>query len=459
MWGESSTAGGGGIMRCIKREYLQLSQLDWKREHVMLRDRIRVQVATLIKGEPLRRELQAFIDRTRQKATKEETRDGQNLMPEGFDSLPGRLENECYPHGAIDKFLFKHILSYLPCPLPITASELLDGINPLLWELKDDKLPSLQSLSDEISGQIDWHAEAEFDFCRAESEFIGFKQNGFVHELVMRETDAEWAELGAKQTTIWSNALCSIHVASCRKQTVQERGEPQEITRVMAKASILGTPSASSRTAKSLSRLLPSLAKVLFSPGSRNAVPDLSPSAFVEHQPILMAALDAYFEKPERKDTYRNRVRAAIDLLTESDRQENDAIAAALCFAAVDALIGLNLSGEIGTHIITCCSRLLEPDLAYRMNAEQKIRGIYEMRNRVFHRGDLDYIDTDRIEARFLASSVLAALLSHFGLQRRLGEKESAMDDFTRMLKDGKYSDQPISGVIETAATKLWRSA
>ena len=170
---------------------------------------------------------------------------------------------------------------------------------------------------------------------------------------------------------------------------------------------------------------------------------------------LIPACLEAYFAEPTTKDSIDRRIRNAVALLSEADRQASHAVGLALAVAAMEALVGRKGEGIVSS-IADNVAALLEPDLDRRADAVEFSKRIYDLRSRVMHG---EAIESERAvlgQARLLASGLLKAMLERRATMRRLGEEPETPEDLLREMKRGRFAAGLPGGVTESIARTLW---
>ncbi|MFQ5734182.1 MAG: hypothetical protein ACE5KM_19775 [Planctomycetaceae bacterium] len=165
---------------------------------------------------------------------------------------------------------------------------------------------------------------------------------------------------------------------------------------------------------------------------------------------------DAYYLKPSKKDSIHRRLRNALHLLVEADRQRHSSIGLSLSMTAIEALVckkGSDISNQIAENVAT----LLEPDAMMRSQAVDFIKKLYDSRSRTLHGEILEHEATALQKARTLASGVLKAFLERKDFQARMGVQTETPDDLLRELRKSKFGDGEIPGVEASPVRKFWR--
>ena len=180
--------------------------------------------------------------------------------------------------------------------------------------------------------------------------------------------------------------------------------------------------------------------------------------------------LSSYFAAPAKKTSMTQRMRNAVHLLVEADAQQNDTIALALCFSAIEALLCSKTDG-IQDELAKNVTSLLLPEKTQRKVPEGQVKELYKRRSRALHgEAAIDDApshkarevsslacfvstreavgDAPRDKARRLAAAVLGALTIWNGYQHRMGEIGETCErgEFLKHLDDA-VRGSPMIGV------------
>jgi hypothetical protein len=161
----------------------------------------------------------------------------------------------------------------------------------------------------------------------------------------------------------------------------------------------------------------------------------------------LNQCFSMYFGAESRKKTFQGRrIRNAVQLLIEADRQVNHAIGLALSFGAIESLLGEDTQG-IGDDIARKAATLLFPNAEFRRPVIAKIKKMYGSRSKCLHGESLSVEAVTRDQVRELAATVLRAVLDWIEFSVRLGNAEAEAPEFFQSLQyamdTGKQFDGP----------------
>jgi hypothetical protein len=171
---------------------------------------------------------------------------------------------------------------------------------------------------------------------------------------------------------------------------------------------------------------------------------------------LIPSYVSAYWANPSKKDSVERRIRNAIHLLVEADRQEQHAIGLALSVGAMEALVGRKgeeLAGLIADSVAT----MLEPEPQHRADAVEFAKKIYDARSQVLHGSTIEAESDRRDQARLLAAALLKAMVKRRNTLVRAGYDSETPDDLLKEIKRGKFSEGLPAGVTECSVTRLWR--
>jgi hypothetical protein len=282
----------------------------------------------------------------------------------------------------------------------------------------------------------------------------------------------DWVDEGDDEAgTLWQNDLIRVWLCDTTGPAGLERGAllrfvPESAVTVCVK--IIGC--ASRQALASMRRKVGPLLRSLYRSfellhhvekhGIQN-LPRPSPLPYLEYCGFsgddwskVTACVDSYLEPPGKADSIHRRLRNAIGLLIEADRQQNDAVGLALCFSAVEALL-CNQTEGIVKNLSENAAVLLEANPARRLAAAIAIARLYSLRSRVLHGSDIDQSEEPRMQSRVLAAAVLAAILERGDFLEKLGG-EAQPKEFFDELKEARMSGKVIVGVSPSAARVLW---
>ncbi len=149
----------------------------------------------------------------------------------------------------------------------------------------------------------------------------------------------------------------------------------------------------------------------------------------------LQQCLSMYFGAESKKMTFQGRrIRNAVQLLIESDRQVHNAIGLALSCAAIESLLGEKTHG-ISEDVATKTATLLFPDAEYRRWAINIVKKMYDTRSRSLHGEQLTVEDKTREQVRTLAGTLLRAVLDWLEFSARFGDAEAEAPEFFAALQ------------------------
>jgi hypothetical protein len=186
-------------------------------------------------------------------------------------------------------------------------------------------------------------------------------------------------------------------------------------------------------------------------------LPILRGDDIARYQEFIFKLLTAYYAPDEKKDSISRRVRNAVILLVEAHRQRNGAIALALYCSAMEAVLGRK-GAEITNTLAGNVAVLLEPELKYRIDAEDFVKLLYDTRSRVLHGERIASEQQEIRNARCLVYAILYALISRRDFLERAGYPPEAPDAFLNELRKSRYNEGQPMGSGPVRITDLWRS-
>ena len=157
-----------------------------------------------------------------------------------------------------------------------------------------------------------------------------------------------------------------------------------------------------------------------------------------------------------KKDSFKRRIRNAVQLLIESDSQQNHAIGIALSVAAIEALLG-EKGAEISERVSTNVSVLLESDTKYRSQAVKFIKFIYNERSRILHGEMVENTSNIRLKARHLASAILFSIVSHIDTTTRMQASPETPRELLQQLYDARFTQGSPIAAESYNVNKYWR--
>ena len=176
---------------------------------------------------------------------------------------------------------------------------------------------------------------------------------------------------------------------------------------------------------------------------------------------LIPDCLDAYYADPPKnnKDSMDRRIRNAVYLLIEADRQEHDAVGLALWMSVVEALIGKKGDGGITDMIANGAATILEPELALRGAAVAKIKQLYNARSMILHGSSVEGEARARWEAQLLASGLLIAMLERRKFLAAAGYDDPETPDKLQLeVQKLKFKPGQLTGVSDLYVRALWRA-
>jgi hypothetical protein len=169
----------------------------------------------------------------------------------------------------------------------------------------------------------------------------------------------------------------------------------------------------------------------------------------------LNQCFSMYFGAESKKKTFQGRrIRNAVQLLIEADRQVNHAIALALSFTAIEALLGERSQG-ITEELALKCATLLFPRAELRPEVMKKIKRMYDSRSKCLHGENLTVDAAAREQVREFAGTVLRAVLDWLEFSTRLGDTEAEAPQFFAALQDATDANKRFVGPSDNLGMSL----
>jgi len=163
----------------------------------------------------------------------------------------------------------------------------------------------------------------------------------------------------------------------------------------------------------------------------------------------LQKCLTMYFAPESTKGTFQGRrIRNAVRLLIESDRQVHDAVGLSLSFAAIEALLGEKTEG-IAEELSRKAATLLVPNADNRRAAIKAIKRMYDHRSKLLHGERLIVEPHARDDVRVLAAAVLRGVLDWLHFAARFGEPDAEASKFFVDLQEASDTGRLFVGPSE----------
>jgi len=163
--------------------------------------------------------------------------------------------------------------------------------------------------------------------------------------------------------------------------------------------------------------------------------------------------ISGYVGGAKKKGLMERRIANAVRMLMQADSQGNYAVALALCFTAIEAIVcggNQNISDTLARNAATA----LEPDRAQRKQAVDAIKNLYDIRSKAVHGEMVEEDEHAWLQTRRLAAGILAAAAQWSAYQRRMGDRLEH-HEFVAHLKAASISGSPVVGVSESLRSCL----
>lgn len=184
-------------------------------------------------------------------------------------------------------------------------------------------------------------------------------------------------------------------------------------------------------------------------------MPQLTPQEFQSRMPAVRSCVDAYFNRSAKKASLDRRIRNAVVLIAEGDRQPNVAVALGLYVAATEALT-VDSAESVSHKFRENVATLLEPEGPTWPHAEDCIKKLYDARSKALHGTKVDEEEERRDQARLLSAATLYAILEFRGLRQRMGEDADQEELLFDRLREARAAARQVDGVTTSPARQLW---
>jgi hypothetical protein len=366
--------------------------------------------------------------------------------------------------------LEREVIARLDSPAPITSSDLLRALRRSLTTRAGlDLLPHLRPHDRRVIA-ADQYDRAFDRLANHVIERVAPKV--FSPTAVAMSSLDDMIRLPLRDLTLWKNRT-GVHIslwgtgpAASERHHLPRRHDNGESVALFAYAAGYFSSAAGESFDRQLGPVLRSLFRSSVAAADGATPVDTLPH-FPQHQAITLeyltphldfvsTCLGIFFGRREKEDTLDGRLRNAILLLAEADHQRHPAVALALCFCAIEAMLSSG-TNEITATLSRNVAVLLEPPGANRVLAMKQIKKMYGIRSKVLHGTSLDHDSNSFGRARLIAAAALQAMLERRAFMRRLAGGEGA-EAFFAELEQAQLNGKRVDGVQESAARNLWES-
>jgi hypothetical protein len=233
---------------------------------------------------------------------------------------------------------------------------------------------------------------------------------------------------------------------------------------IYARANLFGSAAAAAQLQADVAPLLRSLvlsfsmlARAKGEPATRGNLPYVCDVSAGDSLNLVGECLNVFFGPQPKGDSIDARLRNAMLLLMEADRQKHFAIAVSLCFSAMEAMLGRG-AGDIVATLSRNIAALLEPPNARRTAAMKMVKDLYNIRSKVLHGASLDHDPRTQDTCRFLAAAVLKAYLERRAYSKSQADRVETPDVFFGALDNAQMDGRSVDGVAASAARRLWEN-
>jgi hypothetical protein len=201
---------------------------------------------------------------------------------------------------------------------------------------------------------------------------------------------------------------------------------------------------------------LPALRTKFWKPRDQDEGPDesktnslsVAPRELSEPWKFIENCLTFFYSRPGKGDSVEGRIRSAIQLLMEADRQWHAAVALALCCSAMEALLSRRGNNTIAQSLADHCALVLEPESEKRLDAEEYVKELYDRRSRAMHGDSLVDDKTTLAHARRLAAMLLLARLERWSHMAAYGGENQ--EEFFNEVQKSRLTAKSIEGISYT---------
>jgi|SRR5665213_1063914 len=158
---------------------------------------------------------------------------------------------------------------------------------------------------------------------------------------------------------------------------------------------------------------------------------------------FVAQCLNSYYANLVKGDSMDRRLRNAMLLLVEADRQKHPAVALSLCFSAMEAMLGEG-DGKIVGPLSEYIATLLRADRLERPDEIKRVKSLYGVRSKVLHGVSLDHEAEALTKTRNLSHEVLGAVVTRRELDRKLEQRNGAPVDFFNELRHAFQTGSPF---------------
>jgi hypothetical protein len=345
---------------------------------------------------------------------------------------------------------------------------LMQGDSPLISDvLMVVDRPAVVTLEDLIRAAVDhlsvWDEEMDAAFVRFGRSLLSRLKLVPSRPVAVAVCDT-LRDAGKQKSVLWKNEITTIALCGSGPAGAEPGHEPTDELdqRVVlyARVNMFGSSRAVASVHDEAMSLLRSIlvTSSLWHVNARpyetgGGLPDVWEDDLWVDLPAICKCLEVYFAKVKKGDSIESRLRNAMLLLTEADRQTHFAIAVSLCFSAMEAMLGKG-NTDISVSLSRNIAALLEPPNAKRTAAMKVVKDLYNVRSKVLHGASLDHDPKTRQRCRWLASAVFGAVLERYRfMEKRDGETP---DEFFNVLENAQMNGQQVEGVSSSMACELW---
>lgn len=344
--------------------------------------------------------------------------------------------------------LRKNIMSRLPRPCPLTSDDFWDAFTRGISETRanpDDIDWALEHIGESLAEDLDDGEFSERFVVATVTDSFAIPPDGVLYKngptevrvLGVETREVTWRGSGIPAT---KESHLSCEITGCFSRSALEPAVTE--LKDLLRTTLVGVSDI----------IRPKQA------GKHRDVPALEGDDLCVQKDFLSQLLTAYYTTADaKKDTLSRRVRNAVILMVEAQRQTNIAIALSLNCAAMEAVLGRK-GTDITNTLADNVAALLEPEPEQRAAAVDFVKKLYETRSRVLH-GERIEADEDALRhARCLVCALLRAVLGRREFMARAGYDPESPDAFLNELRQTRFVRGQPMGCEPLQITALWRN-
>ncbi|HYE19743.1 MAG TPA: hypothetical protein VEA69_14935 [Tepidisphaeraceae bacterium] len=347
---------------------------------------------------------------------------------------------------ALRQFVHERVFPTVPWPLPFSAAQ-------LAHRLQRHVMPA-----DEFEDGL-------YDFAESTDrrlDRLRFRSSPFAVAVV--EGPCPLPDSGR---TVWDRGRINLRLDMVESRTtwrLSKSGDPAKrvTSRVMARFSGPVSPRSGRRAAseaRSLLTVLYACVADIERPGETtvgaSGLPRLRAADLVAHRGFVRKAIDMFATPGAGRDTVHGRLRNAIVLMAEANKQPHPALGLGLFCSALEALVGRG-ADSISKTLSESLATLLEPDPNYRQAAIELVRELYNLRSKTLHGERVEAPPVERSKARALCAHALRAVMEWQEFVRRTQGDTPDAPALFREIESARIGGKRIAHDYTAPVRRLW---